>query len=280
MDTNRPSIYPSLADKTVFITGGGSGIGAAFTSAFALQGARVGFVDIAEQASRSLIEQIHAETKAKPLFIPCDIREIEALRGAIEKVRAELGDIGVLINNAASDDRHACAEVTPSYWDERIAVNLRHMFFAAQAVLPQMKRRRRDRQSWLYHLAPEAHRSPRVQHQQSRGHRIDPDAGHRVWAFQYSRQHLVAGRRLDRAADEIVVHAGVRERSDDRPMLAGARSSGRHCEHGSFPGFRCRGKMFRARLCRRCRLELSKRAVSGVVGARFSASPYDNVARN
>ena len=140
MDTNRPSIYPSLADKTVFITGGGSGIGAAFTSAFALQGARVGFVDIAEQASRSLIEQIHAETNAKPLFIPCDIREIEALRGAIEKVRAELGDIGVLINNAASDDRHACAEVTPSYWDERIAVNLRHMFFAAQAVLPQMKR--------------------------------------------------------------------------------------------------------------------------------------------
>jgi NAD(P)-dependent dehydrogenase (short-subunit alcohol dehydrogenase family) len=140
MDTSRPSIYPSLADKTVFISGGGSGIGAAFARAFALQGARVGFVDIAEEASRSLVEQIHAAGAAKPVFVPCDIREIEALRGAIEKVRAELGDIGVLINNAASDDRHTLDDVTPSYWDDRIAVNLRHMFFAAQAVLPQMKR--------------------------------------------------------------------------------------------------------------------------------------------
>ncbi len=140
MDTSRPSIYPSLADKTVFISGGGSGIGAAFTRAFALQGARVGFVDIAEDASRSLVEQIHAAGGAKPVFVRCDIREIDTLQDAIEKIRAELGDIGVLINNAASDDRHALDEVTPAYWDDRIAVNLRHMFFAAQAILPHMKR--------------------------------------------------------------------------------------------------------------------------------------------
>jgi D-xylose 1-dehydrogenase len=139
MDT-RPSIYPSLADKTVFISGGGSGIGAAFVRAFALQGSRVAFVDIAEDESRDLINRIHAAGGAKPLFLRCDVCEIDALRNAIEKVCTELGDIGVLINSAASDDRHALDSVTPEYWDARIAVNLRHVFFAAQAVLPHMKR--------------------------------------------------------------------------------------------------------------------------------------------
>jgi D-xylose 1-dehydrogenase len=139
MDTSTSSIYPSLTNKTVFITGGGSGIGAAFTHAFALQGSRVAFIDIAQEPSGALVDQIHAEGATQPLFLPCDVRDIEALRGAIEKVRAELGDISVLINNAASDDRHAFDDVTPAYWDDRIAVNLRHMFFAAQAVTAQMK---------------------------------------------------------------------------------------------------------------------------------------------
>jgi len=140
MDTTRSSIYPSLVDKTVFISGGGSGIGAAFVRAFSLQGARVAFVDIAEDASSVLVDQIHAAGSAKPLFIHCDVCDIDAFRKVIENVRADLGDIGVLVNNAASDDRHALDSVTPEYWDARIAVNLRHMFFAAQAVLPQMKR--------------------------------------------------------------------------------------------------------------------------------------------
>jgi len=140
MHTGRPSSYGGLADKTVFITGGGSGIGAAFSRAFAGQGARVGFVDIAEEASRTLAAQIQKETGTAPLFITCDIRDIAGLQAAIEKTRIGLGEIGVLINNAGNDDRHALDEVTPTYWDERIAVNLRHMFFAAQAVAPQMKR--------------------------------------------------------------------------------------------------------------------------------------------
>jgi D-xylose 1-dehydrogenase len=140
MNTTRPAIYPSLAGKTVFITGGGSGIGAAFTRAFALQDARVAFVDIAKEPSRALAEEIHAAGATKPLFLPADVRDIEALRAAIEQTRGELGDIATLINNAASDDRHAFESVTPAYWDERLAVNLRHMFFAAQAVAPQMKR--------------------------------------------------------------------------------------------------------------------------------------------
>jgi NAD(P)-dependent dehydrogenase (short-subunit alcohol dehydrogenase family) len=142
MDTGRSSksSYAGLADKTVFITGGGSGIGAAFTRAFAGQGTRVGFVDIAEEASRALSAEIQKETGTAPLFIACDLRDIGALQAAIEKTHTQLGDIGVLINNAGNDDRHTMEQVTPAYWDERIAVNLRHMFFAAQAVAPQMKR--------------------------------------------------------------------------------------------------------------------------------------------
>jgi NAD(P)-dependent dehydrogenase (short-subunit alcohol dehydrogenase family) len=140
MDTGRRSSYAGLADKTVFITGGGSGIGAAFTRAFAAQGARVAFVDIAEGASRALAAEIQKETGRAPLFIACDLHDIAALQEAMEIIRIEFGDIGVLINNAGNDDRHALDQVTPAYWDDRIAVNLRHMFFAAQTVAPQMKR--------------------------------------------------------------------------------------------------------------------------------------------
>jgi NAD(P)-dependent dehydrogenase (short-subunit alcohol dehydrogenase family) len=140
MEAGRTSNYAGLAGKTVFITGGGSGIGAAFTRAFAGQGARVGFVDIAEEASRALAAQIQKETGTAPLFIACDIRDIAGMQAAIEKIHAGLGDIGVLVNNAGNDDRHTMDQVTPAYWDERISVNVRHMFFAAQAVAPQMKR--------------------------------------------------------------------------------------------------------------------------------------------
>src|SRR5258708_35918118 len=140
MDTGKASSYAGLADKTVVMTGGGSWIGAAFARGFAGQGARVAFVDIAEEASRALTAQIQKETGTAPLFIACDIRDIAVLQASIEKIRVELGDIGVLVNNAGNDDRHTMEQVTPAYWDERIAVNLRHMFFAAQAVAPQMKR--------------------------------------------------------------------------------------------------------------------------------------------
>ena len=140
MDTTRPAIYPSLAGKAVFITGGGSGIGASFTRAFALQGSRVAFVDIAREPSHTLAEEIANGGMLKPLFLPCDVRDIEALRAAIGQAHSQLGDLSILINNAASDDRHIFDSVTPAYWDERIATNLRHMFFAAQAIAPQMKR--------------------------------------------------------------------------------------------------------------------------------------------
>jgi NAD(P)-dependent dehydrogenase (short-subunit alcohol dehydrogenase family) len=134
------AIYPDLKDRVVFITGGGSGIGAALTRAFAAQGAKVGFVDIAEPESLALVKSVAAETGNTPLFLPCDIRDIPALQAAIAKIAEQLGTINVLVNNAANDQRHAVETVTPEFWDERMAVNLRPMFFAAQAVLPGMQR--------------------------------------------------------------------------------------------------------------------------------------------
>ena len=137
---HQPAIYPGLAGKTVFITGGGSGIGAAITTGFAGQKTKVAFVDIAEEPSRLLCDRLESETGTKPVFIACDIRDIKALQAAIEQTRRELGDISVLVNNAANDQRHRVEDVTVELWDERMALNLRPMFFSAQAVLPQMKR--------------------------------------------------------------------------------------------------------------------------------------------
>lgn len=130
--------YPSLADRVAFVTGGGSGIGAAIVQALAKQGARVAFVDILEDASHSLIQQL-SDVDHQPLFIQCDLTDIGALRQAIQRVYQELGPIGILVNNAASDERHEVDKVTPDYWDSAMDVNLRHQFFAAQAVRPHMQ---------------------------------------------------------------------------------------------------------------------------------------------
>ena len=135
----QPAVYPSLKDRVVFITGGGSGIGESLVEHFCAQKAKVAFVDIAEAPSLALVERIAAKGDPKPLFLPCDLRDIEALRGCIETARQQLGPIRVLLNNAGNDDRHATADVTVAYWDDRIAVNVRHQFFAAQAVRPQMR---------------------------------------------------------------------------------------------------------------------------------------------
>ncbi|HQT47309.1 MAG: 3-oxoacyl-ACP reductase [Acidocella sp. 20-63-7] len=134
--------YPSLENRVVFITGGGSGIGAALTRAFAEQGAKVAFVDIAIEESEALAARVAQETGNAPRFIPCDIRDIEALRTAIAQVAAQSGAIDVLVNNAANDQRHDMATVTPEYWDNQMSVNLRPMFFAVQAVAPGMRARK------------------------------------------------------------------------------------------------------------------------------------------
>jgi D-xylose 1-dehydrogenase len=132
--------YPSLKDRAVFISGGGSGIGASIVEHFAAQGAKVGFVDIDEAASKALGAKIAAAGHPEPLFAKCDVRDVKAYQAVIAEVGDSLGAITVLVNNAARDDRHSLEEVTPAYWDERIAVNLRHQFFAIQTIAPGMKK--------------------------------------------------------------------------------------------------------------------------------------------
>ncbi|MGW8203605.1 SDR family NAD(P)-dependent oxidoreductase [Sphingomonas sp. VDB2] len=133
------AIYPSLKGKRVFISGGGSGIGAGLVEAFVGQGAHVAFCDIAVAESDSLVARLTG-ANVTPIFHAVDLRDIEAVQAMIGTVEQQLGGIDILINNAANDDRHTIEEVTPAYWDERMAVNLRHLFFAAQAAVPAMKR--------------------------------------------------------------------------------------------------------------------------------------------
>jgi D-xylose 1-dehydrogenase len=130
------AIYPSLAGKRVVITGGGSGIGAGLVEAFARQGAETIFVDILERESAELAARL-AGIPAKTEFHRLDLTDLSAM----ETFFQSLGGIDVLVNNAGNDDRHALKDITPAYWDERMAVNLRHMLFAAKAVAPGMKAR-------------------------------------------------------------------------------------------------------------------------------------------
>lgn len=126
------AIYPSLEGKRIVVTGGGSGIGAGLVEAFVRQKAEVHFLDIADAESRQLVESLNDA----PTFHRCDLTDLESLAATFEVI----GDVDVLVNNAANDDRHTLADVTAAYWDERVAVNLRHVLFATQAVAPGMRR--------------------------------------------------------------------------------------------------------------------------------------------
>lgn len=128
--------YSSLANKTVVVTGGGSGIGAEIVAGFVRQKARVCFLDIVEDSSLELVGKLGGAAQ----FFKCDLTDLGALKATFAAIEAKAGPITTLVNNAANDDRHQIEEVTPAYWDERIAVNLRHHFFGAQAVLAGMKR--------------------------------------------------------------------------------------------------------------------------------------------
>ena len=133
------AIYPSLRDRVVFVTGGGSGIGAEEVTQFAAQGAKVAFVDIADEPARALVARLRDAGHPAPLYLHCDLRDIPALQAAIAEAAQRLGPISVLVNNAANDQRHKWEDVTPEYWDERMATNLRHQFFAIQATAPIMR---------------------------------------------------------------------------------------------------------------------------------------------
>jgi NAD(P)-dependent dehydrogenase (short-subunit alcohol dehydrogenase family) len=137
--TNYDSVqYRSLAGKGIVITGGASGIGAAMVEAFAAQGARVDFLDIDEEAAKVLTSSLDG----KPVrFHRCDVTDIASLRRTLAAIEDGSGAIETLVNNAARDDRHAFERVEPGYWNDNLAVNLNHQFFATQAVAPAMAKR-------------------------------------------------------------------------------------------------------------------------------------------
>jgi NAD(P)-dependent dehydrogenase (short-subunit alcohol dehydrogenase family) len=130
--------YPSLVDRAVLITGGATGIGASFVTHFAQQGARVAFLDIDEQSAAALCESL-SEARHAPMFLPCDVTDVPALRQAIMTASHGVGTISVLINNAANDRRHRLQDTTPEEFEQSVAVNLRHQYFATQAVVPGMR---------------------------------------------------------------------------------------------------------------------------------------------
>jgi len=138
MTTAIGATYPCLQERRVVISGGANGIGAAMVAAFAAQGARVAFLDLDTTSAAALLEQLQPCAHL-PVFRRCDLQDLESLSQTLAELAASLGPVEVLINNAARDDRHKLEDVTPELWDELMGVNLRHQFFASQAVLPAMQ---------------------------------------------------------------------------------------------------------------------------------------------
>lgn len=136
---NKFATYPSLRDRVVIVTGGASGIGESMVEAFAHQGAKICFLDIQDDAAAVLADRLRASRNG-PVYHHCDLTDTLALQKSIERIVAEFGTVDVLVNNAANDTRHKLSEVTPEFWDQTIAVNLKHQFFAAQTVIPVMQR--------------------------------------------------------------------------------------------------------------------------------------------
>jgi D-xylose 1-dehydrogenase len=132
--------YASLNDRVVFISGGSSGIGAELVRAFAAQGSKVAFCGTQPGGGQPLIDEFVAAGHAEPWYGACDVRDVAAYQSLLARVVADVGPIRVLINNAGRDDRHRMEEVTSAFWDDRIALNLKHYFFAIQAVAPGMEK--------------------------------------------------------------------------------------------------------------------------------------------
>jgi len=130
--------YPSLAGKLVFVSGGSSGIGAELVRAFAAQGARVAFCGTKPDGGRALIDEVQSAGHPVPTYATCDVRDAAAYQALLRELIAREGAVHVLVNNAGRDDRHAMEDVTPEFWDDRLALNLKHYFFAIQAVAPAM----------------------------------------------------------------------------------------------------------------------------------------------
>ena len=132
--------YLSLQDRVAFISGGSSGIGAELVRAFAAQGAKVAFCGTKPEGGKALIDEVVAAGHAAPWYGACDVRDVVAYQALLGRVATDVGPVRVLINNAGRDDRHKMEDVTPEFWDDRLALNLKHYFFAIQAVAPGMEK--------------------------------------------------------------------------------------------------------------------------------------------
>ncbi|MEO7656688.1 MAG: SDR family oxidoreductase [Sphingomicrobium sp.] len=141
--TSLSASYPSLAGRRVLITGGATGIGEGLVEAFVRQGCAVAFVDIERQASEALVARLTCTGLHAPIQRHCDLTDLDGVATTMDALIKELGGVDVLLNNAGNDDRHTIDEVTPTYWDERMAVNLRHQFFVARAAIPAMRQQAR-----------------------------------------------------------------------------------------------------------------------------------------
>ena len=138
MSLPRYTQYASLQDRVVFISGGSSGIGAELVRAFAAQGAKVAFCGTKPEGGKALVDEVIAAGQAAPWYAACDVRDVAAYQALRTRVASEVGPVRVLVNNAGRDDRHKMEEVTSEFWDDRLALNLKHYFFAIQAVAPGM----------------------------------------------------------------------------------------------------------------------------------------------
>jgi D-xylose 1-dehydrogenase len=138
--TERFAAYPSLRNQLVIITGGAAGIGASLVNHFSLQGSQVAFLDVDQKSAEKLLAELSTGCSHPPSFFPCDLTDTAKLRATIGEIAARYGAVGVLVNNAGNDARHSIDEVSAEYWDQSMAVNLKHQFFACQAVIPVMKR--------------------------------------------------------------------------------------------------------------------------------------------
>jgi NAD(P)-dependent dehydrogenase (short-subunit alcohol dehydrogenase family) len=135
----RPAVYPSLENRIVVVTGGSSGIGEAIVEAFAMQKAQVIFLDVQDDAGKRLIRRLELAGLKAPVYYHCELTDIDALQKAVGDLLARFPRVDVLVNNAGNDTRHSMEEVTSAYWDQSIAVNLKHYFFMTQALAPAMK---------------------------------------------------------------------------------------------------------------------------------------------
>jgi NAD(P)-dependent dehydrogenase (short-subunit alcohol dehydrogenase family) len=135
--------YPSLRDRIIIVTGGATGIGEALVEAFAMQNAHVAFLDIQDEAAKQLTKRLTLDRAIVPVYYHCDLTNIGEVHHTIQIILGRFHTVDVLVNNAANDTRHKIAEVTSAYWDQAIAVNLKHQFFMSQAVIPSMQKAQR-----------------------------------------------------------------------------------------------------------------------------------------